>query len=1057
MHVFNVPSFAPFLHTVITALVEGRLIDGFDARANPGRLADVTLYLPTRRAGRMAREIFLDVMKTDAVLLPRIVPLGSFDEDEIEFAQAQSQPGFSALDIPPALDGLERRLTLAQLVAAWAKQLKPDDPASAPLVAGGPASTLALADDLARLMDDMATRGVDWRALDGLVPDDLDVYWQKTLDFLRIAKEWWPAHLQDVKKIEPELRRSLLIEAEATRLKARQTGPVIAAGSTGSMPATAKFLHAIAQLPQGAVVLPGLDTELDDDSWQSIGGARDATGKSLTPPLSSHPQFALHGLLARFGMARKDVRPLAAPLGRETLVSEAMRPATSSAQWSTQLAKPEIAARISHGIDNLTVIGAPNPEMEALAIAVAMREAHENKRSAALVTPDRALARRVMAALGRWSLDFDDSGGDSLMDTPAGLFARLAAQTAAENLAPAPLLALLKHPLLRLGAADGACRDAIHTLEIALLRGTRPQAGSLGLARDFARFREELVKLRRKEPSAIHRSEPRAQLDDDRLDRAQTLIDALATALKPLEDTRDGKPLDFAALAARHRAVVTALSTDNTGTACAFEGPDGDKLDAAFTDLLPAISGVQATTPGYGFAVSLGDYPEVFRGAFADRIVRRAQAPGATLRIYGLLEARLTHCDRVILGGLIEGVWPPQPRIDPWLSRPMRHELGLDLPERRIGLSAHDFAQLLGTDEVILTHAAKSGGAPAVASRFLHRLEAVAGEERWKAVTRRGDDYTRFADALDRPETVTPVPQPAPRPKRNLRPLTMSVTEIEDWLRDPYTIFAKRILKLVPLDPVDMPLSAADRGSAIHEALGEFTQEFSDALPTDIPGALIEIGARHFAPLMERPEARALWWPRFRRIAAWFAGWEIARRTEMTKAAAEIYGTIPIPLDEGREFKLSARADRIEHRSDRTYAIVDYKTGQPPTGKQVYMGLSPQLTLEAAILRQGGFKNIPAASSVSELVYVKLSGNNPPGDERVLELRMRSSDDSQFPDEAADQALRKLETLIRKFENESEPYRSLALSMWSNRYGRYDNLARIKEWSATGGSGGGTE
>jgi ATP-dependent helicase/nuclease subunit B len=1054
MHVFNIPSSAPFLRTVIAALIEGRLIEGFDARNHPDRLADVTLYLPTRRAGRMAREIFLDVMKTDAVLLPRIVPLGSVDEDEIEFAQAHSEPGFSALDIPPALDGLERRLTLAQLVAAWAKQLRPDDPASAPLVAGGPASTLGLADDLARLMDDMATRSVDWHALDKLVPDDLDVYWQKTLEFLRIAKDVWPGVLSAAGQIEPAIRRDRLIEAEAARLKARPSGPVIAAGSTGSMPATAKFLHAVAQLPHGAVVLPGLDTHLDDESWQLIGGARDATGKSTSPPLSSHPQFALHGLLERFGMTRTDVMQLAPPAsrGRETLVSEAMRPAASSAQWSVELAKPEIAEQISRSIDNLAVIEAPTPEMEALAIAIAMREAYETNRSAALVTPDRSLARRVMAALDRWSLTYDDSGGDSLMDTPAGLFARLAAQTVAENLAPAPLLALLKHPLLRLGAQETACNDAIHTLEIALLRGTRPQAGSLGLARDFVRFRDELGKLRRGELSALHRAEARARLDDSRLDKAQALIEALSAALKPLEEVHNSKPMDFAAIAARHRAVLTALSTDETSSAQAFEEADGGNLAAAFDELLSNPD--ESKSAGRSFPVPFSDYPEVFRTAFADRIVRRAQAPGAMLRVYGPLEARLTHNDRVILGGLIEGVWPPQPRIDPWLNRPMRHQLGLDLPERRIGLSAHDFAQLLGHDEVILAHAAKSGGAPAVASRFLHRLEAVAGKDRWNVLIQRGGDYARFAEALDRPETVTPVPQPEPKPPRALRPLTMSVTEIEDWLRDPYTIFAKRILKLAPLDPVDMPLSAADRGSAIHEAIGEFTQRFSDALPSSVSAELIDIGAKHFAPLMERPEARALWWPRFQRIAAWFASWEIGRRSEMTKAAAEIQGRIAIPLDGERVFTLTARADRIEHRLDRTYAIVDYKTGQPPTGKQVFMGLSPQLTLEAAILRNGGFQDIPAASSVSELVYVKLSGNNPPGEERVLELRIKSSDLSQFPDDAADQALNNLEALIRQFEKEDQPYRSLSLSMWSNRYGRYDDLARIKEWSATGGAGG---
>jgi ATP-dependent helicase/nuclease subunit B len=282
----------------------------------------------------------------------------------------------------------------------------------------------------------------------------------------------------------------------------------------------------------------------------------------------------------------------------------------------------------------------------------------------------------------------------------------------------------------------------------------------------------------------------------------------------------------------------------------------------------------------------------------------------------------------------------------------------------------------------------------------------------------------------------------------------MSVTEIEDWLRDPYTIYAKRILKLTPLDPVDMPLTAADRGSAIHEALGEFTKRFADALPDDTAATLRKIGAVYFEPLMERPEARALWWPRFLRIASWFAGWEIERRSNVAGIQAEIRGEIPIRLNGDRTFVLSARADRIERRTDRTYAVLDYKTGQPPTGKQVRMGLSPQLTLEAAILRNGGFENIPTDSSVSELVYVRLSGNNPAGESKLLELKINKSDEAQFPDDAADEALGKLTTLIRKFENVDQPYRSLSLSMWSNRYGVYDDLARIKEWSASGLGGG---
>src|ERR1700712_2031928 len=362
MRVFSVPVSVPLLRTVIAALVEGRLVEGFEAREQPERLAQATLYLPTRRAGRMAREIFLDELRTDAVVLPRIIALGEIDEDELAFAdETENFGGAAPLDIPPKLGDLERRLTLATLVAAWAKT-----PVLAPLVVGGPASTLALAGDLARLMDDMVTRGVDWDALDGLVPDQLDQYWQHSLDFLKLARQIWPAHLQEIRKIEPAARRDLLIQAEANRLTAHRDGPVIAAGSTGSMPATARFLHAVARLPQGAVVLPGLDTELDDEAWQMIGGSRSTNGKASAPPSSNHPQFALHGLLWQFGIKRSDVEILgaSAPRGRELLVSEAMRPSNSTAQWHRRLAEPDVAEKITSGIQSLAVVAAANPEME---------------------------------------------------------------------------------------------------------------------------------------------------------------------------------------------------------------------------------------------------------------------------------------------------------------------------------------------------------------------------------------------------------------------------------------------------------------------------------------------------------------------------------------------------------------------------------------------------------------------------------------------------------------------------------------------------------------------
>jgi ATP-dependent helicase/nuclease subunit B len=1033
-NVFTIPASAPFVPTLIRALIDGTLVPGFPAAHDPLALADATLYLPTRRACRLARDLFLDVTKDSAAILPRIIAIGDIDEDEIAFAEAATGAlAADALELAPALGGLERRLLLAQLVLKWAASIAPDQRGEAPLVAVNPASALALADDLARLMDDMTTRGVTWDRLDGLVPETFDRYWQLTLQFLQIARDAWPKILAERRAIEPAARRDALIKAEAARLSAHIDGPVIAAGSTGSMPATAELIAAVAKLARGAVVLPGLDLELDGESWDLIGGRHDTAGR--VSPAVEHPQFAMQALLRRIGIAREHVVALGTPAAheRERYVSEALRPAAATDRWQ-QLAGSDVPMRIERALETLAVVEAANAEEEALAIAISLREAVETPhKTAALVTPDRALARRVLAALERWKVAVDDSGGDALADTSAGLFARLAAEAALGGLSPVALLALVKHPLLRLGAAEGAHARAIAALEKAVLRGPRPRPGTAGLAHALAAFRAELAKLRHGDPSDLHPSDPRADLAAAELDAAAALVARLSAALAPLEGLG---PAPFVKVAALHRSVIAALSADETGAPAAFLGTDGAALDSAFQDIALHASDAD-------FAVAPPDYADVFRTTISDRAVRRPGLPGVRLRIYGPLEARLQSVDRVVLGGLVEGVWPPEMRSDPWLSRPMRHALGLDLPERRISLSAHDFAQALGAPEAILAYPTKLAGAPTVTSRFVQRLAAVAGEEHWNRARANGAKYLAWARSLDRPAEINRVEKPAPKPPRAARPTALSVTDIENWLRDPYTIYAKHILKLRELDPIDLPPGAADRGIVIHGALSDFTKTFAAALPADPAVALIEIGAKHFAALEDYPEARAFWWPRFQRIARWFAGWETVRRASVTALAAEVYGKIDIPLGE-RVFTLRARADRIESLAGGGYAILDYKTGQVPSEKQVRIGVSPQLTLEAAILRGGGFRDIPAEASVAQLVYVSLKGGDPAGDEMPIDFK---DGDANVH---ADRALAKLKVVAARFEDEQQPYLPLVLSMWKSRYGTYDHLARVKEWSVGG-------
>ncbi len=1029
-NVFNIPASAPFLPVLIDALLAGKLVKGFPTSFDPLELARATLYLPTRRAVLAARTAFLDRIDGDAALLPRIVALGDLDEDEIAFSEAATGAlAAEALALPPAIDPLERRLLLAELILQWANSPAVRSAAGSPLIANTPPAALGLADDLARLMDDMTTRQVDWKKLDGLVPDDLDPYWQLSLRFLQIAREAWPALRAERGAIEAAERRDRLIEAEAKRL-AFSDAPVIAAGSTGSMPATAKLLATIARLPHGAVVLPGLDTDLDDASWQTIAGAEDRESHDGMPS-TGHAQFAMQALLATIGIARGEVEPLAAPSahGREKLVSEALRPAATTDRWQAQRDTEAFATATDRALASVTMIEAASPDEESLAIAIVLRETVDTPgKTAALVTPDRALARRVVAVLERWHVAADDSGGDSLADTNAGVFARLAVEAALKGLEPVTLLALLKHPLLQLAADAHAHEGAIAILERAVLRGPRPKPGTGGLAHALATFRATR--------DTLHASDPRRTIADGELDAAATLVGTLETALAPLETLKRGDhPL--AALAKCHREVVAMLSTD-----AAFASNDGVSLADAFDKLI-------ASPAAAGLAVSTGDYVELFQTTIADRVVRRPETRDVRVHIYGPLEARLQSVDRLVLGGLNEATWPPETRSDPWLSRPMRRDLGLDPPERRIGLAAHDFAQSLGAPEIVLTRAAKLAGAPTVTSRFVQRIAALADKDRWDKVRERGHHYLALARALDHPPSVEAATRPEPRPPLNARPTRLSVTAIEDWLRDPYTIYAKYILKLYPLDDIDTPPGARDRGTVIHGAVGDYTSRFADGPPADPLKEIRALGEKHFAPLADFPEARAFWWPRFLRIAHWFTQWDRTRRDTIATLHAEIKGGLKFPIG-AREFTLSAIADRIEWRKDGTYAIIDYKTGDGRSEKQVRTGLAPQLTLEGAILRNGGFKGL-RTGSIAEILYVTLKGGDPAGNEGVIKFK------DGTPDFHADHALARLKELAEKFEDEKTPYLSLVHPMWSNHYGDYDHLARVKEWSLSGGGddGGG--
>jgi ATP-dependent helicase/nuclease subunit B len=1014
--VLTIPASQPHLRTLATAILDGRVVPGWPDAGDPLSLAAGTILLPNRRACRAMRDVFAEIAGDRAILLPRIAPIGDVDEDEWAFADPSPLDVLGLDAIAPAMPALDRRLTLAGLVRQWAAsvdravmKLGERDPL---VVSTSTGDALSLAADLMRLMDQAETERVPWTGLDAIVDSHLDEFWRMTRAFLAIATEHWPAHLKAIGQEEPAVRRDRLIAAETIRLAALP-GPIIAAGSTGSIPATRELLATVAQHPRGALILPGLDQHLDNEAWEAIG----AGGAAAT---HAHPQFGLKRLIGHLGIARGEVEAIAPPAlpEREALLSEAMRPAATTDRWAERPRED-----VEPSLEGLAVIEAANERDEALAIAVLLREVAEDpERSAALVTPDRAIAGRVVAELSRWNVAVDDSGGRPLAATSAGAVARLVAALALDDPAPADLLALLSQPAARFGLAEDEKAAAIAAIELKALRGLRPPGGLAGYAATLARATVA------KEPR-LH--DPASRVNAAALTAGRALMDRLIAALAPLADLRGSPAPMLADLAAAHLAAIGNL------------GLDAETLGLGETvALLESAMRGPATT----FAVPPDDYPSAFDALTATEIVRIAADPGARIRVLGLPEARLLDADCVVLAGLVEGSWPGEPKLDPWLNRAMRASFGIDPPERRIGLAAHDFCQLLGNPRVIMTRAAKAGGVPTVPSRWLQRLAAVTGPEAWAGLVARGAAWLALAGEFEKAGEARPAPRPEPKPPVALRPARLSVTEIETLQRDPYAVYARHVLHLAPLEPLDQTPGAAERGTLIHGVLDAFAREVSAAgAPVDPVARLLDLGRAHFAPFWDDPSVRAVWWPRFVRIARWFAAADAERRLAFPTVHAEDFGRIDWETVAARTFTLVTKADRIDVSADGKAEIVDYKTGSVPGDREVMVGLNPQLPLEAAVLMNGGFRAIPADLLVDGFLYVKLGGRDPAGEFKPVKLDRPAA-------QIAAETLANLKALIDAYENPAQSYKSWTMPKYvGGRSNDYAHLARVKEWSAAGG------
>ena len=965
---------------VYTIAPEAAFVDALAAKilAETGddklKLLDYTILLPTRRACRALREAFLRATGGQATLLPAMRPLGDVEGDEFAFDDVSG-----AIEVPPVIPALRRRLLLTRLIMGWGGQTVSVDQAA------------RLAMELERFLDQVQTERLSFEGLAGLAPERFAEHWRKVLDFLAIVTKAWPKVVREQGGIDPAAHRNLLLESLAARWSATPPkGQVIAAGSTGSIPATADLLAVIAAMPNGRVVLPGLMRAPDAESWRAIGVEQ------------THPQHNLARLLARLKLVPDDVQdwmPRGRASARGALIAEVMRPADTTHAWRALGRLPAGA------LDGIQRIDCADTAQEAGVIALILRHALQTGgRTAALVTPDRNLARRVAAELRRWDIAIDDSAGEPLMASAPGGFLRLIAAMVAGGFAPVALLAVLKHPLAAGGLAPAAFRRGARLLERLVLRGPRPGPGFAGL----------------------HAALPANAGADG--DDAAGFLELLESLTAPLSEAMAGPPVDLDPLLCAHIAVAQNLAARDTapGAQVLWSGDAGEMLAGFIAELRGAAD---LLLPVVGHA-----YPALLDTLMAGASVRPRHSRHPRLAILGLLEARLQHADLLVLGGLNEGVWPPEPRPDPWLSWPMRDAFGLALPERRIGLTAHDFVQAFAAPAIVLTRAGKTDGQPTVPSRWLTRLDAVLRGAGAQDEVKAGH-WRALRGLLHQPKLPVAIPPAAPRPPLAARPRHLSVTQIETWMRDPYAIYARHILKLRPLDPLDADPGAADRGTFIHKALELFLRAYPDALPRDALDRLLEFGQTAFGDALAWPTVRAFWWPRFERIAGWFIAQETIRRNQIVHSVSEIDGRLEIAAAHA-PFILTAKADRIDRLADGGYEIIDYKTGAIPRASDIGLGFAPQLALEAAILHEGGFADLPAGA-VRRLAYWRLGGGDPPGKIKPVK------EDAAL---LADAALDGLKAMIAAFDDPDTPYAAIPRPGYAPRFNDYAHLARVREW-----------
>ncbi|AKQ42150.1 helicase [Aurantiacibacter atlanticus] len=953
-------------------------------------LARLTLLLPSARAARTLSEAFVryaGASGTSGLLMPRMVMVGDLDLDEALGPLFDSLGAGGA--IPPAADPVRRWLRLAQFIGEASQSLRREA-----LTAN---ARLRLARDIGTAMDRLQVEEIDieslWeeRILNAL--EDNARHWTQNTKLLYAVSAMWRAELEERGELDAASRRNRLFRAAAERMRDNPPAtPFVAAGVTSAAPALARLLRTISQLPNGAVVLPDLDLSMDEAVWDELGGAGDPT--SDTPfakgDAVTHPQYHLKLLLNRMGVAPGEVQ-------QWHRAGLSKGPPERSHAISSLFLPPEASkawvdlSAQKRRMSGVRLVETANPEEEAQAIALLVREALEGpEKRVSVVTPDRGLAARVAQHLRRWDIVADDSAGRPLSQTAAGRVLLLLAEVCEETAAPVPLMALLQHPLV--GAGDGRPEWLGNTRALELkLRGPRKEPG-LPPLRKLAR--------------------------DAKVEEWFNVVEAVLTPL--LVGEREGEHglsewLDLLTQAGEN------LCGENL-----WAREDGRALSGFIEEMRLHARDVPVT-------LKAADLPSALRDAMDLVAVRPPYGGHSRVAIYGLLEARMTRADMVICGGLNEGVWPPRPATDPLLAPAVLRALGVPGADFRIGLSAHDLAGALGAPEVVLSRARRDVAGPAIASRFLLRVRALLGGD---LVERHEDqELPQLARALDGQYRMAPHPRPEPRPDALQRREDISVTALDRLRSDPYEFYASKILRLPELDLLDAEPGPAWQGSLAHAILEDWHAG---------KGSLDELADLHLRELSAHPLLSALWRPRLLRALEWVEV-ELAANPARKPAKWEAWGEMTVD-----GIRIFGKADRIDRLADGSLAVVDYKTGSPPTGKQVQQGYALQLGTIALILRDGNFDGLSGRATCFE--YISLGKakvkDHPTGFGYVTTPLLEGRKSTGIPPaDFLPESERFLHEALSRWILGTEPF-TARLNPDAPGYSTYDQLMRLAEWQS---------